>query len=365
MRIGIIGCGSICDIYLKNCTQTFDILEVAACADIVPEKAKLKAAEYHVPKACSVEELLADKEIDIVLNITVPSVHAEISIRALQAGKHVYLEKPLATDMVDGKKILELAAQKGLLVGCAPDTFLGAGLQTSRKLMDEGWIGRPIAASAFMMGHGPESWHPHPDFFYKNGGGPMFDLGPYYLTALVALLGPVLSVSGSAGISFPERVITSSERYGEKIKVETPTHITGLIEFGNGVIGTMTTSFDVWASQLPKIEIYGTEGTLSVPDPDTFNGPVYIKRMNQENWMEIPSSHGFAANNRGIGLADMAHALISKRKHRASGELAFHVLEVMSGFFISSASKKRYEIRSTVERPQVMPMVSLKNRLDK
>ena len=288
VKIGIIGCGNISDIYLKNCTQVFDNLEVVACADLIHERAQAKAEQYNLAKACSVEELLRDPEIEIVVNLTTPDAHAEVCLAALKAGKNVYVEKPLAITREDGKKILELAKEKGLLVGGAPDTFLGAGIQTCRKLIDDGWIGEPIGATAFMVNHGHESWHPDPEFYYKVGGGPMFDMGPYYLTALIALMGPVKRVTGSARITFPERVITSEPKYGTKITVDVPTHVAGIMDFESGAIGTILTSFDVWDSQLPRIEVYGTTGSMIVPDPNTFGGPVYIKRAGDQIDRDAP-----------------------------------------------------------------------------
>lgn len=282
VKVGIIGCGNISDIYLKNCTQVFDNLEVVSCADLIRERAEQKAEEYNI-KACSVEELLSDPEIEIVINLTIPKAHAEVCLAALEAGKHVYVEKPLAITREDGKEILETAKEKGLLVGGAPDTFLGAGLQTCRKLIEDGWIGQPIGATAFMVNHGHESWHPDPEFYYKVGGGPMFDMGPYYLTALISLMGPIKRVTGSARITFPERLITSEPKYGTKISVDVPTHVAGIMDFESGAIGTILTSFDVWGSQLPRIEVYGTTGSMIVPDPNTFGGPVLIKRAGDKD----------------------------------------------------------------------------------
>ena len=229
-----------------------------------------------VPQACSVDELLSDPRIQIVVNLTPPAVHAGVAMAVLLAGKSVYNEKPLALTCEDAHKMIEMATSGGLRIGCAPDTILGAGLQTCRKLIDDGAIGLPIAATAFMLCHGHESWHPDPEFYYQVGGGPMFDMGPYYLTALVSLLGPVSRVSGSDRASFSERVIGSSPKKGQKIKVEVPTHVTGLLDFANGAMGTIITSFDVWSHTLPHLEIYGSEGTLSLPDPNTFGGPVRL-----------------------------------------------------------------------------------------
>src|SRR5215213_4661249 len=225
VKIGVVGCGMISSIYLKNCTQTFDILDVVAVADLMPELAQQRAEEFNIPRACTVEQLLADPAIEIVLNLTTPQAHVALNLQALAAGKHVYTEKPFALTHEDADSVLALARSKGLLVGCAPDTFLGGGLQTCRKLIDEGWIGTPVAATAFMMSHGHEHWHPSPEFYYQRGGGPMFDMGPYYLTALVSLLGPVKRVTGATRTTFPERTITSQPKFGQKIEVEVPTHV--------------------------------------------------------------------------------------------------------------------------------------------
>ncbi len=351
IKIGLIGCGFISGIYLKNLTQVFRNTEVVACADIVPANAEARAKEFNIPRVCSVEELLADPEIEIVLNLTIPAVHAEINLAALKTGKNVYVEKPLAANREDGKKILDLAREKGLLVGCAPDTFLGGGLQTCRKLIDDGWIGAPVAATAFMTCHGHESWHPAPEFYYQTGGGPMFDMGPYYLTALVSLLGPVKRVTGSARISFPQRTITSQPKYGTQIDVEVPTHVAGVLDFENGAVGTMITSFDVWHANLPRIEIYGSQGSLAVPDPNTFGGPLSFRLHGQSEWKEIPPVYGYCENSRGLGVADMAHALVSGGKHRANGDVAFHVLDIMQGFHDASKEGRHYELTSQCERP--------------
>ena len=275
-KIGLIGCGAISGIYFKKLKE-FEHVEVSACADINREASKARGKEFGIPKICSVRKLLADPEIEIVLNLTVPKAHAKVAFAALRAGKSVYNEKPLAVKRSDGRRMLELAAAKNLRVGCAPDTFLGGGLQTCRKLIDDGVIGEPVAAAAFMLCHGPEGWHPNPEFYYEVGGGPMFDMGPYYLTALVNLVGPIRRVTSMARITFPERLITSEPKKGKKIIVETPTHIAGIMEFANGAIGTITTSFDVYGGRLPRIEIYGTKGTLAVPDPNGFGGEVWVR----------------------------------------------------------------------------------------
>ncbi|HBQ63887.1 MAG TPA: oxidoreductase [Clostridiales bacterium] len=364
-KVGIIGCGAISGIYLKNLTGLFRMVEVAAVADLIPERSAAKAAEFNIPRSCTPEELLADPEIEIVVNLTIPKVHAEISLAALNAGKHVYLEKPLAVNRDDGRKVIELARKKGLMVGCAPETFFGGGIQTCRKLIDDGWIGKPIAATAFMMCHGHESWHPDPEFYYKAGGGPMFDMGPYYLTALVNLLGPADSVMGCTRVTFPTRTITSAPKFGTVIDVDVPTHVAGLINYSNGAAGTIITSFDTWGARLPRIEIYGTEGTLSVPDPNSFGGPVsYLNKVKGSEWKEMPMPFGYTQNTRGIGVADMARAAASGRAHRAHGDMAFHVLDIMQGFHDSSDTGKLWKLESTCQRPAPMPMGLIDGMLD-
>ena len=357
-RVGIIGCGNISAAYLTS-GRRFDSFDVVACADLDVERARARAAEFGVPTAWSVAELLADPEIDLVLNLTIPAAHAEIAQAALRAGKHVYNEKPLALSREDGRSLLELARERGLRVGCAPDTFLGGGLQTCRQLIDQGAIGEPIAATAFMMNHGHEHWHPDPAFYYQPGGGPMFDMGPYYLTALAFLIGPVRRVTGSTRTTFAERTITSQARRGERIAVNTPTHLAGVLDFANGAVGTIITSFDVWGAGLPPIEIYGTEGSLRVPDPNNFGGVVRLLRAGEKEWRDIPLTHGYIENVRGIGVADMALALQLGRPQRASGELAYHVLDVMCAFDEASRGSHHVEIESTCERPEPLPAAGL------
>lgn len=353
-KVGVIGCGNISDIYLQN-GQKFSTFDIVAVADILQERAQAKAEKYGIAKAYTVDQILADPEVEIVINLTIPAAHGEVALAALNAGKHVYNEKPLAVDRADAQKMLALASEKGLRVGCAPDTFLGAGLQTCRKLIDEGAIGEPVAATAFMLGHGPESWHPDPNFFYQPGAGPMFDMGPYYLTTLVSMLGPVQRVTGTTRVTFPERTITSQPKYGEVIKVNTPTHVVGVMEFASGPVATLITSFDVWHSSLPRIEIYGTEGTLLVPDPNTFGGPVLIAPAGKREWSEVELTHGNAGNSRGLGVADMAQAITSGRPHRANGKMAYHVLDLMHTFHDSSREGRHITLESSCERPTAFP----------
>ncbi len=363
-RIGIIGCGTISGAYL-SIAKEWHILEVDAVADLVPDRARERAEEFEVRRVMTVDALLADDDLDIVVNLTIPNAHYEVALAALEAGKAVYNEKPLTIDRDEGAALVAKASSSGCLLGGAPDTFLGGGIQTCRKLIDDGWIGEPVAASAFMMGHGHESWHPDPAFYYKLGGGPMFDMGPYYLTALVNLLGPVTRVTGMARTTFPQRTITSEPKYGEIIDVEVPTHVAGVMEFASGAVGTITTSFDVWGGRLPFIEIYGTEGSLAVPNPNTFGGPVLIKGGSRGgDWQEVPLSHPNQDNSRSIGVADMAYAQRSGRAHRANGELTYHVLDLMHAFHDAQQATGFVEITSTCQRPAALPVGLLPGHLD-
>jgi predicted dehydrogenase len=350
-KIAIVGCGNISDIYLENCLAFG--LDVVACTDMDMSRAEAKGQQFGVA-ARPLAEVLADSSIEIIVNLTPPSVHAEMSRAALNAGKHVHSEKPLATNRTDGAQLLELAKSKGLRIGCAPDTFLGGGLQTCRRLLDDGAIGEPVAAVAFMTGRGMEMWHPNPDFFYQPGGGPMFDMGPYYLTTLVSMLGPVRRLTGSARISFPERLITSQPLAGTKIKVNTPTHVTGVLDFVSGSVATVIMSFDVWAANLPHIEIYGSEGSLSLPDPNTFGGSVRVKSAKNKKWRNVPLTYNHTENSRGLGVSDMAAAIREDRPHRASGEMAFHVLDLMQSFEEASRAGQHIEIQSRCERPAAL-----------
>jgi predicted dehydrogenase len=349
-NVGIIGCGNVNRAY-QSAAPRLSAIRYAACADIRREAAEALAAQHNIPRVLSVEEMLADPDIDIILNLTIPGAHYEIAMAALAAGKHVYSEKPLSLTAAEGEALVAEAARRGLRIGNAPDTFLGAGIQTCRKLIDDGAIGRPVAATAFMMARGHEHWHPSPEFYYKAGGGPMFDMGPYYLTALVALLGSVKRVTGSTQISRAQRTISSQPLAGQVITVDVPTHVVGVLDFAIGAVGTIITSFDVQASVLPRIEIYGTEGTLSVPDPNTFGGPVRLRRAGDEDWVDMPLTHGNAEQSRGLGVADLAQAVVSGRPHRASGELALHVLEIMETIHTASDEGRHITLHSACERP--------------
>jgi predicted dehydrogenase len=354
MRVGVIGCGKISSIYLQA-PRTFDILDIIACSDLDMERARAQADRYGIADALTVDELLAHPQIELVINLTIPRAHFEVSMAVIEAGKSLYTEKPLALNREQGRQLLEAARRQGVYVGGAPDTFLGAGLQTCRQLIDEGAIGTPVAASAFMMNHGAEHWHPDPEFFYQPGAGPLFDMGPYYITALVTMLGPIRRVTGSAKTTFAERTVTSEPKYGTKITVNTSTHIAGILDFACGATGVLVTSFDIWAHRLPFIEIYGSEGTLSLPDPNTFAGPVRLRRAGETEWNEIPLTHPYATNSRGLGTADMAYGLRTGLPYRANGELTYHVLDTMQAIMEAATEGRHIELGSTCERPVALP----------
>ncbi len=363
VNIGVVGCGNISGIYFQNLTKVFLNTSVYACADLNPERAKAAAEKYRIPRIMTFEDMLGDDNISIILNLTTPGTHYSICKAALSAGKHVYTEKPLSLRFDEGAELVRMAEEKGLYLGCAPDTFLGAGLQTCRKLIDGGFIGDIVGASAFMLCPGHESWHPDPEFYYKPGGGPMFDMGPYYLTALVDLLGGVKEICGMGNITFPERVITSEKKFGEKIEVETDTHIAGMLRFRNGALGTITTSFDVAKSTLPNIEIYGTRGTILTPDPNTFGGSVMLATRDGSGFREIPLSFGYSENSRGLGVSDMARCVLSGGDNRASGARALHVLEIMEFFRTCDAEKAYHAMTTNPERSAPMNPGAIKGEV--
>jgi predicted dehydrogenase len=350
VKVGLVGCGKISDAYLS---ANYPSVTYVACADLEATRAQATAEKYGL-QAMPVSDLLSDGDIQVVCNLTVPRAHAEVSSVALQNGKHVYGEKPLGLDREEGGAQLALADENGLAIGCAPDTFLGAGLQTCRRAIDEGRIGVPVAAIANMVSHGPEHWHPDPAFYYQRGGGPLFDMGPYYLTALVTLIGPIARVSGlSRGVGV-ERRIRSGPRANEVLHVDVQTHVTGLLEFAGGAVGTIVTSFDVWGSALPRLEIHGTEASLSLPDPNTFGGPVRLFPAGAREWEEVPTD-SFDLQTRGIGLSNMVDFVTGTGFNRASGRLAYHVLDAMVGLIESGDEGKQVDITSTVERPPALP----------
>jgi predicted dehydrogenase len=351
--VGIIGCGNISNVYAAK-LSALPFVELVACADLVPDRAKELAERHGIPKTLDPDALLEDADVEVVVNLTIPQAHYPVSRQAVDAGKSVFSEKPLALGLEEGLELGRAAAKRGVRVGCAPDTFLGAGLQTCRKLIDDGAIGEPVAASAFMLSPGPEAWHPGPRIFYQRGAGPLFDMGPYYLTALVHLLGPARRVAGSARITRARREIGSEPLRGQMIEVEVPTHVSALIDFASGPVATLTTSFDVQATRLRNIEIHGSEATLSVPDPNTFGGPVALRRRGEREWTELPLTHANAQQSRGIGLADMVRGVQAGRPHRASLELSTHVLDLMESIVRSSDEGRHLTPRTQCERPAAL-----------
>jgi len=359
--VGIIGCGNIAEHYLKLAPM-FNGIEVRACADINHEAAKARAEEFGV-SALSVEDLLSSDEIDIVVNLTIPAVHAAVSADILSAGKHVYSEKPFALSLKESSALLELADKNNLRVGSAPDTFLGGVHQHARALLDSGVVGKITSGTAHVQGSGMESWHPNPDFFFKPGAGPVLDIGPYYITNLVQLLGPVKRVAALSTTPSPERTITSEERYGEKIQVETPTTIHALLSFESGATITLGTSWDVWSHDHNHMELYGELGTLYVPDPNFFGGELRITDREESAATPDAYDHPFGipneeeddgsmrANYRAAGLADMAIAISEGREHRCSAELATHVVDVMVSILESGERGEFIDISTRCARP--------------
>jgi predicted dehydrogenase len=352
LTIGIIGTGNISDAYLRA-APGFPILRILACADANPDVAAAKAAQWGI-KALLVADLLADPHIDIVLNLTTPQHHVTVGLQALAAGKHVYAEKPLAVSLTDALQLVDAAKQTGLRVGSAPDTFLGGSHQTARRAVDAGAIGHVVAGSAYMMVPGHERWHPNPDFYYQPGGGPMLDMGPYYLTCLINLLGPVRSVTGMQSTPRQTRTIGSGPRMGQSFDVAVPTHISGLLDFANGAQITITTSFDVWKHGHNHIELYGSEGSMIVSDPNQFQGDIQAS-VKGGDWAIIPQTHAYGQDNhRILGLADMAHAITENRPHRANLDLALHVLEVMEAISASAVTGKQQTMAHGCVRPAAL-----------
>ena len=359
--IGLVGCGVISNAYVRI-SKRFPILNFVACADIDPKASRRTEEQYGIP-AMTVDDLLQNDDVDVVLNLTIPAVHAEINLLALKHGKHAFCEKPFGLDVEEGQKVLDESKARNLRVGCAPDTFLGGGHQTVRHIIDQGRIGQPLSGTAFMMGHGHESWHPAPEFYYKPGGGPLFDMGPYYLTALVNALGPVKRVAAITGRGFETRTIGSEPKRGQVIDVEVDTHTSGVLEFHCGAIVTVVMSFDVWRHTNRFIEIHGSDRSVSCPDPNGFGGKVMINGEGQ-TWDEVSLTHLNVENSRSIGLADMCVGIRTGREHRASGELAFHVLEIMDAFGKSSESGEHVHLTSQPQKPELLPLGLSDSQLD-
>ena len=348
--IGIVGTGNISTQYL-TAAKSFDMLDIVAIADMKPEVAAARAAEFGVA-AVPVEALLADPQVEIVLNLTIPRAHVEIGLRALEAGKHVYAEKPLGISFAEGKKLIEAAANKGLRVGSAPDTFLGGGHQQARAVVDSGALGEVVGGTAIFANPGHEYWHPDPGFYYDIGGGPVLDMGPYYITDLVNLLGPVSRVAALSATPFAERPIRSEPKRGQLMSVRGATHVTGTLVFASGALVTVTFSFDVPKHAHTPIELYGTEASLLVPDPNRFGGELKLARPRAPEWKDVPVTLPYAdISYRSLGLADMALAIVNDRPHRASGALALHVLEVMEALDLAAREERIVTIETRVSRP--------------
>lgn len=357
-RIGLVGCGTISRKYLATLTRLAGA-PVVACADLVPEKARSVASAHVGIRALSVPHLLKSPEIDLVLNLTVPAAHVAVSTDALQAGKHVFVEKPLATGLAAAQQVIDLAEARSLRVGCAPDTVLGVGVQTARELLDSGRLGTPTSALAFLHSPGPGGRHPNPAFFYQPGAGPLFDMGPYYLTALVTLLGPIRRVVSMARAATPQRHITEGPHAGLVIDVEVDTHVAAILEHTSGAISTLVTSYDApGGSSAPRIEVQGSEGTMIVPDPNHFSGTVRVRHRPSDEWTDVPASAGYVDVERGIGILDLAASLRDARPHRASAELALHVLDAMESILAAARSGTAVELVTTADRPAAVPLTT-------
>lgn len=353
LRVGIVGCGAIAGAYLTT-FATLEAVRLVAVADLDPVRAQTLADEQGV-RALTVEQIMADPEVDLILNLTIPAAHASVALQAIAAGKSVYGEKPLAADAADAAAILSAAAAAGVVVGCAPDTVLGTGTQTARRAIDDGLLGTPISATATMVTPGHERWHPNPDFYYQPGGGPLLDMGPYYVTALVTLLGPVSSVIGAASHTRSSRTIGSGDRAGEVVPVNIDTHVTGVLVHASGALSTLVMSFDAIASHASRIEIHGDLASMVVPDPNRFDGEVQLRTLTDTEWRTLEPSGGYLDSSRGYGLADLA-TTASGAEPRAGGKLAYHVLDVMESLLASAHSGASVKVKSTCERPPAVPL---------
>jgi predicted dehydrogenase len=355
VKVGVVGCGVISRAYVENATA-FDSFELVACADLDRRQAEAlgKASGLAV---MSVDELIADPAIDVVLNLTPPLAHAAITSRALKAGKHVYTEKPLATGQAESFALEAEAERRGLRIGCAPDIFLGSAYQAGRAAIDEGLIGDPLSVSAAMLVGGQETWHPNPDIFYAEGAGPVFDMGPYYLTAIVTLLGPIQRVAAFASTRTLERTIEIGPRTGETFTATTPTHTTAAMQLASGVTANLIASFEARGQYVCDVAIHGSEGVLLLPDPNAFGGPVRFKRA-RGGWQEIPYAARGAADARGVGLHDMVEAIAAGQPHRASGRLGAHIVEVAHGILRAAGEGSVVEISSRVAQPEPLPVIS-------
>jgi len=371
MKIGVIGCGMISEIYLDNMTVTFgNLLEVVACADLHNEAAAKRAEQFGL-RVDTVEDLIKAPDIELIVNLTTPATHYEINKKSLMAGKHVYCEKPLAETMEQGMELVRIAKERTLSIAAAPDTFLGAGLQTCRDIIDSGDLGEIVGAFGFLLSKGPESFHPNPAFFYKSGGGPMLDMGPYYFTALTAILGPAVRVAGISKSQSSTRKVGNpdSPLYNTEFPCKADSFSAALVEFESGVVANVTTTWDMpfpyWESGLPLMTIQGTKGTLTLPDPNTFcgitpslfapePGMFVLLRQGTDSPKNVPVKEGFIKNSRGLGIADMAQSIRSGIVSSISGAQSLHVLEIMLGALESSRTNHTYQLKTTCERPAIL-----------
>jgi predicted dehydrogenase len=356
--VGFIGTGNISSAYLRAITghenmAGFPVLDIKGLADMRPEASQARAAEFGL-KSMSIDEMLGSSEIQLIINLTIPRAHVDVGLRALAAGKHVYSEKPLGINYAEGRKLLDAANKAGLRIGSAPDTFLGGSHQQARAVVDSGALGQLVGGTAFMQVPGHEAWHPDPAFYYDIGGGPVLDMGPYYITDLVNLLGPVARVSAMASRLRVQRPVLSEPKKGQIMDVHVDTHVTGSLGFANGAIVQVGMSFDVAGHKHVPLELYGTEASLIVPDPNFFGGDVELKKRGRdEAWTRIEVTQPYADGNyRSLGVADMAQGILDNRPHRANGDLALHVLEVMEAFATASAEGRTVEIKTPVQRPE-------------
>jgi len=373
MKVGVIGCGNIADIYFHNAKFFFNNFEIIACADLNPKASKKYSEKYGITNL-SVEELLSNEDIQLVINLTIPNAHFEVSKSILNSGKHSYSEKPISIEFDEGKELLNLAKSKNLYVGSAPDTFLGAGIQKSKQVIEDGTIGEIVLGSISMGVAGHEIWHPNPDFYYKYGGGPILDMGPYYFSALVNLLGPVKSVYSQSRTVYSQREIGSGERKGEKIAVDIPTTLISQIEFSNGALIDSFFSFDVYKHNKSHIELFGTKGAINVPDPNMFGGEIKICDEKKSDWKTIKTDDmnlgrlntnrtggekndkanedPTSANFRGIGVCEMIDSIKENKINRCSGELSLHVLEIMQSILKSAKIDEKVNLESVTNIPQ-------------
>ncbi len=359
LGVGIIGCGNISTTYCRL-APLFKSLDLRAVADINMDAARARADEYGL-RAETVDDLLKASDIDVIVNLTIPDVHFAVTKRILEAGKHAYSEKPLVLTLEEGEILRDLAAAKGLRVGSAPDTFLGGVHQQARAAMDAGDVGKIIGGTCHVMSHGMEAWHPNPDFFFQPGGGPVLDLGPYYLSNLIQLIGPVKTVAALATATFPTRTIGNCAREGETVPVDTPTNIHALLEFANGATVTLGASWDVWSHRHANMELYGETGSLFVPDPNFFGGKLEIGKPGAEIAELSAWDHPFGvpnqdtrANYRCAGLADMASAIDEGRAHRCNIDLAVHAVDVMTSILKAGEEKRFINLTTTCERPAAL-----------